>query len=275
MKRRDFIKIAGIGCLGCCCPPGLLVKSASAATGARGAASAFPFRLAGLGTSPFSLSAAGKAYDAGELLATYDDPEYAKKRRDMYLEIFDGPSVDGILAEMRASYEALIPDIPFIGKNNFHLQWVIPNMEKLAEYIVARNYGISADVFSRMYIKRATYDLLAQPEEDRKMIGQMQFGPVAETLMRYVAFRSQLKLFPDDYILSFVPGDGKNFDWGLDYTQCTNVIVYKKFDALEVLYPMVCAMDYVAGMTMHVGYYRTKTLVKGDSICDLRWKWQG
>ena len=275
MRRRDFIKAVGIGCLGCCCPPVLTAKSAAAATGARMPASAFPFRLAGLGTGPFSLSAAGRAYDAQELLATYDDAEYAQKRRKMYREIFDEAAVDGILAEMRASYEAVIPEIPFIGKNNFHLQWVIPNAEKLAEYIVARNQGITADVFSRMYIKRATYDLLAQPGEERKMIGSMQFGPVAETLMRYVAFRSQLKLFPDDYILSFVPGDKKNFDWGLDYTQCTNVIMYGKFDALEVLYPLVCAMDYVAGMTMRVGYYRTKTLVKGDSICDLRWKWQG
>lgn len=126
--------------------------------------------------------------------------------------------------------------------------------------------------FSRLHLDRALSDLMAMPEEQRRMIGSMQFGPLANLMMRFVAWRSQLRLYPEDYILEFVPGDGADFDWGFDYYQCPNVILFSRHGAADLVYPLVCTMDYVAGNALFVGYHRTQDLATGGALCDLRWK---
>jgi len=241
MERRLFLKALGVGCIGCCC-------------------------------SPLQAFASTKilAYDPAKLLKDYDLG--GQGRRELYLSLFGDDTIDQVLGEMRDSYEALIADIPYIGPYNFHLQWAIPNAEKLADYLVAKKYGVTIPQFSRLHLDKAESDLMTQTEEKRLEIGSMQFGPVAELMMRFVAWRSQWRIFPEDYILKFVPGDGVNFDWGLDYTQCPNVILYSRHGAADLVYPLVCSMDYVAGKAFKIGYYRTTDIARGGSKCDLRWK---
>jgi len=244
MERRLFLKALGVGCLGCCCRP----LDAVAAIGQ-------------------------KTYSPTKLLRDYD--ENLEWRRALYLKIPAlAGDIDNVLDEMRASYEEIIPDICYIGKRNFHLQWAIPNAEKLADYLVAKEYGVTIPEFSRFHRDQALSDLMVKypTEEERRKIGSMQFGPLSDMMMRFVAWRSQLKIFPEDYILTFVPGDGETFDWGLDYTQCPNVILFSRHGAADLVYPLVCAMDYVAGKALYVGYHRTMDIASGDPICDLRWK---
>jgi hypothetical protein len=102
----------------------------------------------------------------------------------------------------------------------------------------------------------------------------MQFGYPTELFMAATALWSQFRVYPDDYVIYFRKGDGVDFDWGLDYTQCANVQLYKKYDALDLVLPMICTQDYIAGSAMRTGYRRTMQIATGDPICDLRWKLQ-
>jgi hypothetical protein len=176
---------------------------------------------------------------------------------------------------MRQSFADIIPDMPFIGESNFHLQWFIPNSEKLAEYLVVKNYGVTKKEFSNLHLTQASKDLLDTYTEDQLIgIGKMQFGYQTELFMMATALWSQFRVYPDDYVIYFRKGDGVDFDWGLDYTQCANVQLYKKYDAQDLLLPMVCTQDYIAGAAMRTGYHRTMQIATGDPICDLRWKLQ-
>ncbi len=244
MERRLFLKALGVGCLGCCCKP----IEAFAAIGQ-------------------------KTYSTTRLLKDYD--QNIEWRRALYLKnpaLAD--NIDQVLGEMRDSYEAIIPDIPYLGKRNFHLQWAIPNAEKLGDYLVAKKYGITIPQFSRLHLDQALSDLMTTypTEAERRKIGSMQFGPMSDMMMRFVAWNSQLRLYPENYILEFVPGDGVDFDWGLNYTQCPNVILYSRHGAADLVYPLICTMDYVAGKALFVGYHRTMDIASGDPMCDLRWK---
>ncbi|MCX5905279.1 MAG: hypothetical protein NTV89_17815 [Proteobacteria bacterium] len=226
MRRRDFIRAVGLGCMGCLYNPlAVLADNSSKGTVARGVS-----------------SLVSRTYDTKKLLNKYD--AQAQARREMYLPVFGEARIDSILAEMRESYEALIPNIPFIGERNYHLQWFIPNAEKLAEYIVARNYDVSVKDFSTMYIDKTKKDLYAMPENTRLMIGKMQFGPVSQMQQKFAVFKSQFKLYPDDYILTYIKGDGETFDYGLDYTQCASDKLYKQYDAMDMLINLICNMDY-------------------------------
>ena len=190
-------------------------------------------------------------------------------------DIFGENEIDDILAEMRQSFESIIPDMPYIGESSFHLQWFIPNSEKLAEYLVVENYGFTKKEFSNLHLTQASKDLFTEYTEAQLIaIGKMQFGFNTELFMRSAALWSQFRVYPEDYIFRFRKGDGVDFDWGLDYTQCANVLLYDKYNARDLLLPMVCTMDDLAGSAMRTGYRRTMQLATADSMCDLRWKLQ-
>ncbi|MEI6126036.1 MAG: hypothetical protein WCQ99_05720 [Pseudomonadota bacterium] len=273
MKRRDFIKTVGIGCIGCCCNPlEVLAGSSRAAARSNYFKAGCASRISTLSSYKTAFaSPGGRSWDKNKLLQQYDAGNTS--RRAMYVTVFDEAKVDGILDEMRDSYEALIPDMPYIGELNYHLQWDIPNAEKLAEFKVAKTYGLSVKDFSSMYLDWTAQNLRSQyTDSELVQIGNMQFGLMADIQLRIVAFISQLKVYPEDYILKYVKGDGKDFDWGLDYTQCPSEILYRRHDELNLLFNVICRADYVAGSLMKVGYHRSQTIVEGYSFCDLRWK---
>ncbi len=275
MKRRDFIKAIGIGCLGACCNPmNLFAAGRTMRKSYAGYKAAVPYlRLNPLRiTAPGITATDGMTWDPGPLLEQYDQKRPA--RRELYLHVFGENEIDDILDEMRARYEALIPDMPFIGESNFHLQWFIPNSEKLAEYLVVANYGVTKKDFSNLHLMQASKDLLAWGKDQLIAIGKMQFGYQTELFMAATALWSQFRVYPDDYVIYFRRGDRVDFDWGLDYTQCANVQLYKKFDAVDLVLPLICTQDYIAGSAMRTGYRRTMQIATGDPICDLRWKLQ-
>lgn len=275
MNRRDFIKTMGIGCMGSCFNP--LKVFAAGATSLNKFAdykTAFPpLRLNPLRMSTDGITSLDNmTYNPEPLLKDYDEKK--QDRRELYLHLFGENEIDDILDEMRDSYEALIPNITYIGEYNFNLQWYIPNCEKLAEYLVVENYNVTKREFSNLHLMNESKKLLAIPEASRIAIGEMQFGFEVEMLMAAWALWSQFQVYPDDYIYRFRKGDGVDFDWGLDYTQCANVIMFKKYNVLDLLLPLVCTMDDLAGSALFTGYHRTMQLATGDPICDLRWKLQ-
>jgi hypothetical protein len=273
MKRRDFIKTVGLSCVGSCFNPlGVFAAGTTPVNNRAGYTAAFPpLRL-----NPLSTSAAGitsiddMAWDPGPLLERFDGKKQA--RRELYLQIFGEDEIDDILDEMRDSYEALIPKMPYIGERNFHLVWFLPNCQKLAEYLAVERYGVTKREFSHLHLTQASKDLLAIPEDQLIAAGRGQFGPKTERQMAAWALWSQFRVYPGDYIYRFRKGDGINFDWGFDYTQCANAILYEQYDALDLLLQMVCTQDYIAGSAMRTGYSRTMEIATGAPICDLRWK---
>jgi len=273
MKRRTFIKTLGIGCLGCCCTPlSTLAGNVSPSKGALAGSRAFLNPLGAVRSGPRAVSSPdGKTYNAKELLKEYDSK--LGDKRALYATVFGEDEVDGILQEMRATYEDLIPDIPYIGERNYHLQYLIPSSEELAEYLVAKNYSMTTKSFGTLRLEHAEEQIMAMPETLRLMIGRSTLTPLALLKMRMVAYRSQHSSYPDESLCTYIPGDGVEFDWGADYTRCTTDILYAKYDATDLMIDLTCKYDFIPGKAFNIGYYRTMILPEGAPMCDLRFKW--
>ncbi|MCG7853271.1 MAG: hypothetical protein MIO92_12185, partial [Methanosarcinaceae archaeon] len=179
MKRRDFIKtigISGISCMGSCFNPFKVLAAGTTPPICRaGYNAAYPSRLNPLRTSTAGITSLDDmTWDPEPLLERYDKNK--QDRRELYLNIFGENEIDDILDEMRDSYEAIIPDMPYIGERNFHLRWFIPNSEKLAEYLVVERYGVTKREFSHLHLTQASKDLLVTPQDELIMAGKMNFG---------------------------------------------------------------------------------------------------
>ena len=79
------------------------------------------------------------------------------------------------------------------------------------------------------------------------------------------------KLRFGDFEVRYVMGDGKEFDWGVDYLGCGNYKFVKDHGGEEFT-PYVCMSDIALSDAMGWGLIRTETLADGCKRCDFRFK---
>jgi len=82
------------------------------------------------------------------------------------------------------------------------------------------------------------------------------------------AERSQERGYPEDYVYEFVAGDGSEFDYGYDFSECAAQKFYQAQRADEFT-PFYCYLDFP---TSTMGLRRTLTLSEGYAKCNHRFK---
>lgn len=82
---------------------------------------------------------------------------------------------------------------------------------------------------------------------------------------------TQLRRYPGDWVADYLEGDGGEFDYGLDITECGICKFYHQQGADE-LAPYLCLSDYVLSDALGRGLVRCQTLAEGDPVCDFRFK---
>jgi hypothetical protein len=85
------------------------------------------------------------------------------------------------------------------------------------------------------------------------------------------ARQSQVHRYAGDYVFSFVEGNGIEFDFGVDYTECGTCKFLAQQGASE-LAPYICTVDDIYSKAFHWGLTRTMTLAQGHAKCDFRFK---
>jgi len=86
-----------------------------------------------------------------------------------------------------------------------------------------------------------------------------------------VATESQKRKYPESFIMTYVKGNGQDFDYGVDYTECAICKFLSAQNALE-LAPYMCDTDKIGSEMLGWGLTRTMTLAKGGEKCDFRFK---
>jgi hypothetical protein len=111
---------------------------------------------------------------------------------------------------------------------------------------------------------------MGSPEELRER-GAMMFTEEVFTGMRSMAENSQSKKYDGDFVYRYVPGNGADFDFGLDFTECAVCKFFEREEA-QALTPYMCQYDFIESRFCQTGLSRTKTLADGHGMCDFRYK---
>ena len=85
------------------------------------------------------------------------------------------------------------------------------------------------------------------------------------------ARESQERRYPGGWVWEFVEGDGVEFNYGYDFTECGTQKLYHAQGADEFL-PFYCFLDFVTYRTPGWGFARTMILAEGYEKCDFRFK---
>jgi len=184
-----------------------------------------------------------------------------------------GQKVADVVKNMaRSEYESLIPHIPYIGGAKVHMTSdLLESVLQLAYLRVLRADGRTAEE-SRDIVLQAMKTRLAQyPRLLLRLLGWWAFSKSSIGQLQRQSRESHKREYPDGFVFDVVIGDGKEFDWGLDFKECGICKFYQAQNAAEFL-PLVCPLDYVLSDAFGYGLVRTKTLAEGDDSCNPRMK---
>jgi hypothetical protein len=176
-----------------------------------------------------------------------------------------------IMREIRASYASLTPSVPYIGgKENMFTEWLTYGVYYLAVYRVLKPLGYSMNQIGELIYK--TYEHMADyPKWFLRIVGKLRYGKSYTSRLRLAAEDSQKRQYPGSWVCTFVKGDGHEFDYGLDMTECGIWKFYVAHNAQE-LAPYMCLSDYVVSKAFDRGLVRHHTIAEGGDRCDFRYK---
>ena len=177
-----------------------------------------------------------------------------------------------ILQEAAIEYEKLIPQIPFIGGPQVHMTEDLMESVQVLAYLRALQAHGKDIAESTEIIYGAVKARLAQyPRFVLWLGGVRAFSPFFVKSLQRQAQESHQRKYPGGFVFDIVIGDGKEFDWGLDFTECGICKFYRAQNAIEFL-PLVCSIDYVLSDALGYGLVRTQTLAEGANKCNSRMK---
>jgi hypothetical protein len=189
----------------------------------------------------------------------------------MLISRFGEEQANALIRESHQEYEALIPQIPYIGDKNPLLIFLLPTSRYLAIYQVLQRQGRTVEDAGQLIYEMSEAELEAIPGLVRRVIGYLWFSRWFLGRLKRRAIESQERKYPGGYVFAYVEGNGQDFDYGVDYTECASCRFLSVQNALE-LAPYVCAVDEAASEMMGWGLSRTITLSEGGEKCDFRFK---
>ncbi len=179
-------------------------------------------------------------------------------------------SARAIMRETRERFDALLPDVGNVGgRRNRLTPFLLWSAWFLALWEVMRRRGASTDEVGSIIIEAVPRQLAQYARPLLRWLGRWRMGLTASRL-REASERSLERRYAADWVSRFVPGDGEEFAFGIDYVECGICKLYQQKGASELV-PWVCWLDYPLSDALGLGLKRTKTLGQGADRCDFRW----
>ncbi len=179
---------------------------------------------------------------------------------------------DRLCRETRREYEELIPEIPHIkgvraGALNSFL--IIVGQE-LAAYRTMKAHARTLEETWEICHEAIKRRMEKFPKFKRWLLKKLMYSRFLTARVKRRAERGEQMKF-GDFEVRYVIGDGKEFDWGVDYVGCGHYS-FLKAQGAEEFAPYVCLSDMALGDALGWGLTRTQTIADGCEFCDFRFK---
>ena len=186
---------------------------------------------------------------------------------------FDNKKSEDLINQMKSEFEKILPNIPFIGgQKNPTTLVLVKCMSDLAIFRILEKIGFSFREIGEFHYN---YVLAAQNlrkealEKAGRDSSQYPFDPVYMDYQKKLTVETQLKRYPDDWVMDYIEGDGKTFEWGWDITECGVQKAYKKLGDEKYL-PFICLGDFYEAEGLGFGFSRTQAIGFGAPLCTHR-----
>ena len=213
-------------------------------------------------------------------MSSQEEENYYINKKEIYLRQFDAALAlskpifsdyfgkdrfKTISSKVKADFENLIPQIPYVGgDDNFLTESLVSSALLLPILRFFEEEGLNFDEISELTYKmfEIFYKFIPRANDT--------FSEEFINIVKEGAQKSKLKQYDGDWIYDFVDGEGEDFTYGVDYHEC-GVYKFYKVQGLEHLMPIVCVSDFAQARAYGYGLSRTQTIGNGASLCDFRY----
>ena len=212
---------------------------------------------------------------------------YYKARKEKLLREFDSTSAlirvslaarygqefaNTLQREVRQEYEKLIPEIPYIKGSRARLlnSFLLITAQELAVYKAMKKYGKPAGEAWELCHEALRFRAGEIPKWKRWLLRRFMFSGLVRGIMKRRARQQQKGRF-GDFELEYLIGDGNEFDFGVNYLQCSNYNFVKRQGGEEFA-PYICMSDIALSDARGWDLIRTETLADGCPHCNFRLK---
>ena len=204
-----------------------------------------------------------------KLLKSFD--RTATLVRDTVVSRYGEDFADTLYQEARQEFEALIPQMPYIDRRAAMLRtFLFITTQELAVYKVMKRHGKTAGEAWEICHDGLRLRLNKVSKLVRWLAEKIYFSNFVRTRMQKITAQTQEQPL-SGFVMEFVAGDGENFDYGVNYLECTMHKFVCEQGAAEFA-PYACLSDIPLGDTFGWGVIRSETLADGCQRCNFRFK---
>ncbi len=193
-----------------------------------------------------------------------------KSNRAVFDNYYENDITIDLINKIDAEYEALIPQIPYIGgKDNYMTDFLISSAQMLSVIIVLENKGESKEKIGKII-----YDIMEHyiNSFNRLFLFIARFVFFSKRnikKLRKASMKSKEKNYSFDWVFDLVDGQGNDFTYGYKQYECGIYKFYKKL-GYEKYAPYLCLLDYPKYKALKIRLDRTKTIANGADLCDFK-----
>ena len=192
--------------------------------------------------------------------------------KDFVVSIYGAEFADKLYGDALKEYEKLIPNIPHLegsmtGQFN---SFLMITAQEVAAWKAMKKHGLTPTEAWEICHEAITRRMKTFPKTKRWFLNKLMYSRVMLSRIKKRA-ETNTHLKSGDFEVAYVIGDGKEFDYEVDYVACGNY-KFVKDQGVEEFAPYVCMSDIALGTALGWGLTRTQTLADGCNWCDFRFK---
>jgi len=184
---------------------------------------------------------------------------------------FDPFQLLQLISAARQEFKNIVPRLPYIGGKQPFTEFIVLTGMQLALYRTALASGKSIHEIGNLAFEMGRSFISKIPPFLLRFFIPVKFSTDYFTRLKQRALISHRREYLEDYVYNFIEGDGKTFDYGVDYIECAACKFLEREGAYE-LAQYLCPADILYSETLGWGLTRTQTLAQGGDCCDFRFK---
>ncbi len=223
-----------------------------------------------------------ESYSTELLLRYFDFNVYGEK--NVWLSRYGRDTAKEITLEARSEFEALIPEIPYLGRkrngitelpfdaevNSYKFQSLFASCLDLARYKALKKRSVPLEEITGVLYEAHKESYSKWSLDFRRAYNKSWFN---QENHKIELAESEKREYESDWVVSYVQGDGVEFDFGFDVTECAPTKFFPSQGADEFV-SSICPLDDLLSDICGLGLVRTQLISKGDDRCDFRFTQQ-
>lgn len=184
----------------------------------------------------------------------------------------DAGQAERVNEETFYEFKRVLAELPFIGGDENMLTFVfVSSAAALAYMRVLERFELPVEKIGAILNEVYADVYSSLPGLVRWLLRRAEFSSRHRNKLSAFAQASQMRKYPENWVMEYIEGDGVEFDYCCNYVECAVLKFYRHMGA-EKFMPYVCVMDLTLSNALRTGLHRTTTLNYGGKYCDFQFK---